>query len=91
MVSAMTWISPEDAKEAVKELEEMMSDAEGIYRRNAIGLAIAALERCIPETIAQDENQFFTGKCPECGHLLGRGTDYCTKCAQAISWPEGKT
>ena len=87
----MNGISPDSARQAIRELEDMMYDIDSVYRRSAIGLAIAALERCIPETIAQDENQFFTGKCPECGHLLGRGTDYCTKCAQAISWPEGKT
>ena len=87
----MNGISPDSARQAIRELEDMMYDIDSVYRRSAIGLAIAALERCIPETIAQDENQFFTGKCPECGHLLGRGTDYCTKCAQAISWPEEKT
>lgn len=87
----MNGISPDGARQAIRELEDMMYDIDSVYRRSAIGLAIAALERCIPETIVQDENQFFTGKCPECGHLLGRGTDYCTKCAQAISWPEGKT
>lgn len=87
----MNGISPDGARQAIRELEDMMYDIDSVYRRNAIGLAIAALERCIPEAIAQDENQFFTGKCPECGHLLGRGTDYCTKCAQAISWPEEKT
>ena len=87
----MNGISPDGARQAIRELEDMMYDIDSVYRRSAIGLAIAALERCIPETIAQDENQFFTGKCPECGHLLGRGTDYCTKCAQAISWPEEKT
>ena len=87
----MNGISPDSARQAIRELEDMMYDIDSVYRRSAIGLAIAALERCIPETIVQDENQFFTGKCPECGHLLGRGTDYCTKCAQAISWPEEKT
>jgi hypothetical protein len=87
----MNGISPDSARQAIRELEDMMYDIDSVYRRSAIGLAIAALERCIPEAIVQDENQFFTGKCPECGHLLGRGTDYCTKCAQAISWPEGKT
>lgn len=87
----MNGISPDGARQAIRELEDMMYDIDSVYRRSAIGLAIAALERCIPETIVQDENQFFTGKCPECGHLLGRGTDYCTKCAQAISWPEEKT
>jgi len=87
----MNGISPDSARQAIRELEDMMHDIDSVYRRSTIGLAIAALERCIPETIAQDENQFFTGKCPECGHLLGRGTDYCTKCAQAISWPEEKT
>ena len=87
----MNGISPDSARQAIRELEDMMHDIDSVYRRSAIGLAIAALERCIPETIAQDENQFFTGKCPECGHLLGRGTDYCTKCAQAISWPVEKT
>jgi hypothetical protein len=87
----MNGISPDSARQAIRELEDMMYDIDSVYRRSAIGLAIAALERCIPEAIVQDENQFFTGKCPECGHLLGRGTDYCTKCAQAISWPEEKT
>ena len=87
----MNGIRPDGARQAIRELEDMMYDIDSVYRRSAIGLAIAALERCIPETIVQDENQFFTGKCPECGHLLGRGTDYCTKCAQAISWPEEKT
>lgn len=87
----MNGISPDSARQAIRELEDMMHDIDSVYRRSTIGLAIAALEKCIPEAIAQDENQFFTGKCPECGHLLGRGTDYCTKCAQAISWPEGKT
>lgn len=87
----MNGISPDGARQAIRELEDMMYDIDSVYRRSAIGLAIAALERCIPEAIVQDENQFFTGKCPECGHLLGRGTDYCTKCAQAISWPEEKT
>jgi hypothetical protein len=87
----MNGISSDSARQAIRELEDMMYDIDSVYRRSAIGLAIAALERCIPEAIVQDENQFFTGKCPECGHLLGRGTDYCTKCAQAISWPEEKT
>lgn len=76
---------------AVKELEEIMSDEQSVYRRKAIGTAIAALERYIPEDVVQFDRQFFTGTCPECGHLLARGTDYCMKCAQAVSWPKEKT
>ena len=87
----MNRISPDGARQAIRELEDMMYDIDSVYRRSAIGLAITALESFIPERITQEDGRFYTGKCPECGHMLGRGTDYCTKCAQAISWPEGKT
>ena len=82
----MARINPNEANGAIEELEKMIYDTENVYQRSAIGTAISALERYIPENVVQEDGQFFTGKCPECGHMIARGTDYCTKCAQAVNW-----
>ncbi len=77
------------AEEAIRELEMIMHDCESIYQRSAIGTAIAALERYIPEPTTIEPGGYYLGKCPTCGALTNRGTLICPGCRQALAWPGG--
>ena len=85
----MTNIEPNDARQAIKEIEELMCDTVSIYRRDALGKAVAALELFIPEDVAIKPQHYFTGSCPVCGRFIERGTAHCPDCRQALRWPKG--
>ena len=84
----MVTIEPHEAKQATKELEDLMYDSVSIFQRNAIGTAIAALGLFVPEDVVQKDGQYFTGSCPGCGRMIEKGTTHCPNFRQALRWPE---
>ena len=66
----MVTIEPHEAKQATKELEDLMYDSVSIFQRNAIGTAIAALGLFVPEDVVQKDGIAFEQLRPGLEELL---------------------
>ena len=90
-----------DNQEAIKELSELLDGCCGGEEieptRQAIRLAISALEKQIPKKLIADGDGYADGSmvydsfyCPSCDHRMEEDEveDYCPNCGQKICWED---
>lgn len=80
-------------EEAIKQLSNVTIYHQGKCTREALDMAIEALEKQIPKKPRETRCALM---CANCGHKITEkgckklGRLYCKKCGQAIDWGESK-
>lgn len=82
-------------EEAIKQLSNVTIYHQGKCTREAIDMAIDALEKQIPMKPIKSYGSAIryceVWKCPNCGFRWSGGVvDFCYRCSQAIDWSEYK-
>ena len=73
-------------QEAIRILEIMKSEMLLSFdhdRKEALQMAISALEKQIPKKTVKPESPYFKFACPSCGNYPLSG-HYCSECGQAV-------
>ena len=80
-------------KQAYKELKRQVNcwrkGKSFAYRLDPLIVAVAALEKQIPQKVVFKSNFTALRYCPSCGvRFIGWGMKYCGECGQRLDWSE---
>lgn len=79
-------------QEAIETINANYPDERYTMLREALDMAIKALEKRIPKPVKKPMNvgSHLMGKCPNCFHILTQEDHpaYCGMCGQKVKWSE---